>query len=71
VLKNMDVAVFEAIKAELEGTFQGGVFVGTLANDGVGIAPFHQLDHLVSGETKTELEGIKQLIIDGQVRVMP
>jgi basic membrane protein A and related proteins len=71
VLKNMDVAVFEAIKAELEGTFQGGVFVGTLANNGVGIAPFHQLDAMVSAETKTELDGIKQLIIDGQVRVMP
>jgi basic membrane protein A and related proteins len=71
VLKNMDVAVFEAIKAELEGTFQGGVFVGTLANNGVGIAPFHQLDAMVSAETKAELDGIKQLIIDGQVQVMP
>jgi len=71
VMKNMDVAVFNAIKAEYDGTFQGGVFVGTLANDGVGLAPFHQLDALVSAETKAEIEAIKQLIIAGEVRVMP
>jgi basic membrane protein A and related proteins len=71
VMKNMDVAVLNAIKAEYDGTFQGGIFVSTLANDGVGLAPFHQLDSLVSAETKAEIEAIKQLIIDGEVQVMP
>jgi basic membrane protein A and related proteins len=70
-MKNMDVAVLNAIKAEYDGTFQGGIFVSTLANEGVGLAPFHQLDSLVSAETKAEIEAIKQLIIDGEVQVMP
>jgi basic membrane protein A and related proteins len=39
VMKNMDVAVLNAIKAEYDGTFQGGVFVSTLANEGVGLPP--------------------------------
>jgi basic membrane protein A and related proteins len=71
VMKNMDVAVFEAIEEALEGTFQGGVFVGTLANDGVGIAPFHQLDDMVPGEVAGALDGIRQQIIAGEIQVMP
>jgi basic membrane lipoprotein Med (substrate-binding protein (PBP1-ABC) superfamily) len=39
VMKNMDVAVFEAIEEVVDGTFQGGLFVGTLENDGVGLPP--------------------------------
>ncbi len=38
VLKNMDVAVFNATKAAKEGTFKGGIYSGTLADNGVGIA---------------------------------
>ncbi|MCX7854932.1 MAG: BMP family ABC transporter substrate-binding protein, partial [Anaerolineae bacterium] len=40
VLKNMDVAVRDAIKMAVDGTFKGGTYVGTLKNGGVGIAPF-------------------------------
>ena len=38
VLKNMDVAVYDAIKSVVDGTFKGGVYVGTLENGGVGLA---------------------------------
>lgn len=71
VMKNMDVAVFDAIQAKYEDAFQGGIYVGTLANDGVGLAPFHQLDDLVSAETKAELVTIRQAIIAGEIQVMP
>jgi len=67
VLKNMDVSVFEAIKAVAEGTFKGGTYVGTLANGGVGLAPFHELADRVPAEVVTELETIKQEIIDGTI----
>ena len=45
VQKNMSVAVFETIKAGLEGTFTGGkdFYVGTLANKGVGVSPEHDV----------------------------
>jgi len=67
VLKNMDVAVRDAIKMALEGTFQGGTYVGTLENNGVGIAPFHEFDDDVPAELKAELEEIQQALIDGTI----
>jgi basic membrane protein A len=71
ILKNMDVAVFNTVQQVLDGTFQGGLYIGTLENDGVGLAPFHQLDHLVSGEVKAELEAIKADIIAGNIQTQP
>jgi len=67
VLKNMDVAVYTAIESAMKGTFEGGVYVGTLANNGVGLAPFHAFDADVSAELKAELEEIKQGLIDGTI----
>ena len=65
VLKRMDNVVFDAIKAVVDGTFQGGVYVGTLENNGVGLAE-------VSGaaaELNTELDQLKADIISGTVKV--
>jgi len=67
VLKNMDVAVFEAVKAVVEGRFKGGTYVGTLANGGVGIAPFHDFEDKVPDDLKAELKEVRQGIIDGTV----
>jgi len=69
VLKNMDVTTFNAIKAAVDGTFEGGVTVGTLANGGVGLAPFHDFDGSVPQELKDQLETLKTGIIDGSVSV--
>ena len=69
VLKNMDVTTFNAIKAVADGTFEGGVTVGTLENGGVGLAPFHDMDGSVPQELKDQLETIKAGIIDGSVSV--
>jgi basic membrane protein A len=69
VMKRMDTTTLDAIKQAMEGTFQGGVTVGTLANDGVAIAEFHDLDGEVSDELKAELETIKAGIIDGSISV--
>jgi basic membrane protein A len=71
ILKNMDVAVFNTIQDVLNGTFQGGLYIGTLENDGIDLAPFHQLDHLVSDEVKSELEQIKADIIAGNIQTQP
>jgi len=67
VMKNMHIAVRDAIKMAKEGTFQGGVYVGTLANGGVGIAPFHQFDAKVPASLKAELEEIAKGIKDGTI----
>jgi basic membrane protein A len=65
VLKNMDVAVFNATKDAVEGTFEGGIYSGTLADNGVGIADVAG----ASDELNSELETIKQGIIDGSISV--
>jgi basic membrane protein A len=71
VLKNMNVTTMDAVDLVIQGTFAGGVTVGTLANGGVGIAPFHDLESLVSAELMAELQTVQQGIIDGTIDVSP
>jgi AcrR family transcriptional regulator len=47
VMKNMDVAVFDAVQMAAEDQWEGGLYVGTLENEGVGIAPFHELEDVI------------------------
>ena len=67
VLKNMDVAVFETALAVQSGTFEGGTWLGTLKNKGVGIAPFHNFEDQVPSEIRADLETIKAGIIAGTI----
>lgn len=69
VYKGMDVAVFDTIKAAKEGNFSNEPFVGTLANDGTGLSPFHEFDGKISAETKTELEKIRGDIESGAIKI--
>ncbi|MBW3619733.1 MAG: BMP family ABC transporter substrate-binding protein [Actinobacteria bacterium] len=71
VMKNMDVAVFTAIERGVNGEFEGGVYSGTLENDGVGLAPFHDFEDEVPQETKDELEKLREGIISGEISVKP
>ncbi|HNR02887.1 MAG TPA: BMP family ABC transporter substrate-binding protein [Anaerolineaceae bacterium] len=71
IMKNMDLATFEAIKAAKEGTFKGGTYVSNLANNGVQLAPFHNLDSMVSAELKAELETVKAGILAGEIQMNP
>jgi basic membrane protein A len=67
VLKNMDITTLDAIRAAKDGTFKGGVTVGTLTNGGVGLAPYHNLDSMVPTDLKAEIESVKADIIAGKV----
>lgn len=69
ILKQMDATVKSAIEAAMDGTFAGGLTVGTLENSGVGLAPYHDMDSAVPDELKSEIESIKQQIIDGTIKV--
>ncbi|MCS7054698.1 MAG: BMP family ABC transporter substrate-binding protein [Thermoflexales bacterium] len=71
VLKRLDVSVVEAARAIAEGKFSGGTKVATLANNGVGIAPFHDLDSIVPQKVKDDLPGIIQDIIAGKIKTKP
>ena len=67
-LKRIDNAVFEAIKEAIAGPFPSNLYVGTLANDGVGMAPFHDLDSKVPQALKDEIDALKAALIDGSVK---
>ena len=65
VLKNVNVAVYDTTASVVNGTFAGGIYSGTLANNGVGLAAVAG----ASDELKAELEAIMQGIIDGSISV--
>jgi len=67
VMKNMDVAVFDTIEAAINDEFEGGLYLGTLENDGVALAPYNEFDSQVPQEVKDAVEEIKSGIIDGSI----
>jgi basic membrane protein A len=71
VVKGIDVAVKDAAVTALDGTFKGGNWTGTLANDGVSIAPYHDFENKIPASVKGEIVKIRQGIIDGSISVDP
>ena len=69
VMKQMGDAVETVVKEDKDGKFSNEPYIGTLANNGVQLAPFHDLDSAVPAEVKSELEQIKKDIIDGKLKV--
>lgn len=67
-MKRLDNAVFGTVTSLVEGNFAGGgLYVGTLENGGVGLAPFHDFEDQIPDEIKADLEEIQQGIIDGTI----
>ena len=69
VLKQMEPAVFDVIKATRDGGFDAAVYKGALANNGVGLAPYHDLDSAVPAALKTKIDDMKKAIIAGTLKV--
>lgn len=69
VMKLMDATTFQVIQSVIDGTFKGGNVVGTLANKGVALAPYHNLDSMVPAELKAEIEQLQADIIAGKISV--
>jgi basic membrane protein A len=69
VLKGITAAVYDTINNIVETGAPGDPYVGTLENDGTGLAEFHDQDGDVPQELKDELEQLKADIIDGTVDV--
>lgn len=71
VLRNVDAAVFEIVERFVTGPGHAGVFVGTLDNGGVGLAPFHEFEDEVPARLGTELAEVRQGIADGSISIDP
>jgi basic membrane protein A and related proteins len=69
VMKGMDVAVEQSIKDALEGNFSSEVYLGTLENGGVGLAPYHDADSTIDQSVKDAIEALKAQIIAGDIKV--
>lgn len=65
VEKKIDNAVFDQVERVVNDNFEGGLYTGTLENEGVGISPFHDFEDEVPQELKDELDQLRQDIIDG------
>jgi basic membrane protein A len=65
-LKRMDRAVGQVVLAALENQFWGGTrYVGTLANHGVGLAPYHAFEDQLPERLKKEVLDIQRKILEG------
>ncbi|WP_297741220.1 BMP family ABC transporter substrate-binding protein [Nocardioides sp.] len=69
ILKGMKVSTYEAIMAAGEDSFDTEAYIGTLENEGVGIAPFHNFEDKVSETLTAELDEVKAGIVDGSIEV--
>ena len=68
VMKNMTNSVFDVIKDTMEDNFQGcSYYIGDLANGGVGLAPYHDLEDVIPDDLKAEIEELEQMIISGEI----
>jgi basic membrane protein A and related proteins len=71
VNKGIAASVEAAIKEAASGSFAGGNYEGTLANGGVGLAPYHDFDSQIPSSLKGEIDTIKAGIIAGSISVDP
>ena len=70
MLKRVDVAVYNAFKSTMDGTYETGVFTLGLAEDGVGWALDEHNESLISADMKTAVEQAKADIISGKINVV-
>ena len=69
MIKRVDVAVYESFKAAQDGTWQGGIQVLGLAEDGVGWAVDEHNRSLISAEMEAAIEQARMDIIAGNIAV--
>ncbi|TPW73521.1 BMP family protein [Schumannella sp. 10F1B-5-1] len=69
VMKGISAGVEDVVKNAADGKFDNTPYVGTLENDGVGLAPFHDFESKVDSGLQGELDDIKAKIISGDITV--
>jgi len=69
MIKRVDMAVYEVIKAAVEGTLEGGTWTFGVADGGVGTSEFTYTRDIVPQEVFDKVEEAKQKIISGEIVV--
>jgi basic membrane protein A len=67
-MKKLDNAVYGVTEALTQGEFAGGaLYVGTLENGSVGLAPYHDFEGEIPDDLKAEVEAIQDAIRAGEL----
>jgi basic membrane protein A len=69
VTKNLAGAVSTYLKNASDGTFPKGSYIGTLQNNGTGLAPYHQFQSKVPASLNSQIQQVKQKIISGKIHI--
>ncbi|MCL2471575.1 MAG: BMP family ABC transporter substrate-binding protein [Propionibacteriaceae bacterium] len=69
VMKEIGASVFDTIRDTQSGSFSNTPYIGTLANGGVGIAPYHDFDSKIPQDVKDKIDQLKVQIIAGALKV--
>ncbi len=69
VLKGIDKSVEDTVKLVTSNTWTNTAYVGTLANQGVGLAPYHEWETKVPATLQTEVTGVMSDIASGKITV--
>jgi len=64
-MKRVDLAVFRNIAAAIDGSFAGGMYILTAANDGITYAPFH--DAVIPADAAVMVETVRAGLADGSI----
>jgi basic membrane protein A and related proteins len=67
VTKGIQAAVKTAVLNAQSGSFKGGDYIGTLANGGVVLAPFHDFQSKVPASLQSELKTVQTGIQNGSI----
>jgi basic membrane protein A and related proteins len=67
VTKGITEAVKTAVLAAANGTFKGGTYIGTLANGGAVLSPYHDYASKIPAALQAEISALKQDIISGKI----
>ena len=66
--KGITVAVANVVTQAQAGSFKGGTYVGTLANGGAVLSPFHDFASTVPASLQAELKTVQSGIENGSIQ---
>jgi basic membrane protein A and related proteins len=67
--KAIDVSVLDVINKNASGDLGGEDYSGTIRNNGVLLAPYHDFESQLPAELKSEIEALKGQLTDGSITV--
>jgi basic membrane protein A len=69
VVKEIGQSVLDTVKESVDGNFSSTPYIGTLANGGVGLAPYHDFDSKVPSDLKDKIAQLTADITSGTLKV--